>query len=228
MQTLEPIVKPIFLSPLQSKLYEQAKELIKIADYKHVTPEDVIAVCEKESGCNPIFQHEDPLFIANMGAAYEGSKLPRQMIWEAILIKKGPYSGHMAKFRFEPAYWEWSGTQRCNSLQLRIQLSCSFGIGQQMMRWIIPHGKPDEWIAFIENFKADTGMQLKYLLSNLNKLLQKTGNDLDHAYRGYNSGDINSDNLAVLVRAENVVKARNKIREELNSMTSNKTLPQQA
>lgn len=213
MQTLEPTDK---LTYQFLPLYKQCEELIKVNEYKYVTAADAVAIAHQESSGVPVFHYEDPLFVANMGAAYEGSKLPKQMIWEAVLIKKGPFSGQISKFRFEPAYWEWSGTQRCNSLQLRLQMSCSFGLGQQMMRWIVPKGKPEDWTNFIENFKADTEMQLKYLLSNINKLLENNGNDLALAYAAYNSGNAHSKNLAVLARAQSVVSFRDTLAKEIS------------
>src|ERR1700722_16078966 len=194
MTVMEVSAKPISLVPVGSNVQQylnQCKELIKFAGYKSVTPEDAVAVCHQESNLNPIFSHDDPLFIQNIGAAYNESKLPRQMIWEAILIKKGPYSGQMSKFRFEPSYWDWAIKQRCNSLQLMLQMACSFGIAQQMMRWAVTPGKPEEWTAYVENFKADTGLQLKFLIAQLDKFLAGNEGDLFKAYKQYNSGDPN-------------------------------------
>jgi hypothetical protein len=213
--------KPTSQVPVGSniqQLYDQCQLLIKDTDYQYVTACDALAVCEQESVCSPIFEYEDPLFVVNIGAAYEGTKLPKQMIWEAVLIKKGPYSGKIAKFRYEPSYWDWAITQKCNSLQLMLQMSCSFGIAQQMMRWVTTPGKPDEWIAFIENFKADTQMQLRYLLEILDKLLKENDNNLAKAYCGYNSGNSHSEDIVVLSRAERVVNYRDRFKQQFGGI----------
>jgi hypothetical protein len=219
--TLEQSAKPTSRAPVGSKvqqLYDECRELIKSANYQHVAVFDALAVCEQESGCNPVFEYEDPLFVVNIGAAYEGTKLPKQMIWEAVLIKKGPNQGRIAKFRFESAYWDWAQQQRYNSLQIMLLMSCSFGLGQQMMRWVAPK-VPDEANTFAENFKADTSIQLRYLLGNLDKLLAANDNNLAEAYAGYNSGDSHSKDLAVLARAENVVKLRDGFKQQFGETT---------
>lgn len=202
-------------SPPYSDLINQLKGLINPTDYKCVTIADALAVCQQESDCIPVFKVDDPLFAVNLGTAVKTTGLPKTMIGEAITIRKGPYVGQMAKFRLEPSYWDWAQKQRLNSLQMMLMMSCSFGVGQQMMRWAVPAGQVETWTAFVENFKADTGLQLQYLLGNLKKLLDEAEGDLDRAYRGYNSGDINSQNLAVMARAANVVKLRNEIQSAL-------------
>jgi hypothetical protein len=216
MQTLERVDKLILLkSPPYFDLYNQLKTLITSVEYKHVTPEDALAVCQVESQCDPIFRMGDPLFAANLDMVLKTTNLPRQMLGEAILIRKGPLIGQMAKFRFEPTYWTWAQKQKLNSVQLMLMMSCSFGLAQQMTRWIVGENRVEEWTSIVENFKADTGLQLRWLIGNLDKLLANNDNNLVLAYAAYNCGNPHTEDKTVLLRAENVSRIRDGIREQL-------------
>lgn len=180
----------------------------------HIQPADVIAVCLQESTGDPVFHPSDPLYRDNINAAIKETTLPEALLLDALLIKSGPYKGQISKFRFEPSYWLWTKSQQLPSPTLRFLCSCSFGVGQQMMRWVLPPKKTD-WLPFIENFKGDVDVQVTYVMLKLRSLLIQTDGSLYKAYKAYNSGDPNSKDDAVTARALHVKKLRDIVEQQL-------------
>ena len=119
--------------------------------------------------------------------------------------------GQLAKFRFEPGYWKkFPHLDKTD----RFIYSCSWGLVQFMGPNIAP--EPDEQgIAFIKRFMADVDLQLSYAAGMIDQLLVRAKGDVNKAYRGYNSGNVNSDNPAVVARANNVQKLLRQIEEQI-------------
>jgi hypothetical protein len=142
------------------------------------------------------------------------TKLPELLLLQALLINEGPLKGRIAKFRLEPGYWEWSKTQNLPSPTDRFLASCSFGVGQQMMRWVLPL-ETKKWPAVIENFKGSIDVQLSYLITNLRTLLINNNGSILKSYRAYNSGNPNSKDPVVIARALQVKSLKATIEQEL-------------
>lgn len=195
-------------------LYEKVKTMLPPGKYNYVSPAAVIAVCLQESGGVPTFNSSDALFHQNLQAAASVTTLPPTMILDYVKIQEGPLAGQIAKFRFEPGYWVWAGSQGLPSINLRFLCSCSFGVGQQMMRWVLPQNK-DRWEGFVENFKGSLNTQLTYVIETLERLLGETEGDLFKAYKAYNSGTATSVDIQVMRRATRVVELRDKVQEQL-------------
>lgn len=200
------------MTPLP-KIYKQIIARVGNAD-AHIGPADIIAVALQESGGCPVFAPKDDLYRANMDAAMKETTLPEALLLDALIIKSGLYQGQIAKFRFEPGYWAWSKTQGLPSPTLRFLCSCSFGIGQQMIRWVLPADK-NSWPVFIENFKSDTDIQITYLLLKLRTLMIENNGSLRIAYKAYNSGNPQSRDDAVIARALHVAKLRDIVEQQL-------------
>lgn len=126
--------------------------------------------------------------------------------WEVPAVM----AGQLAKFRFEYSYWE-----RYSSLptEKRFLMSCSWGLAQFMGPNIT---KPDK-IDFIRRFRADVPMQLLYAAGMIDELLERTNGDVNRMYRAYNSGDADSEDLAVLARAKSVATSAEQIKSQLGS-----------
>lgn len=190
-------------------LYSKIVNLLPPGRHNYVSPAAVIAVCLQESNGSPTFLLSDAQCKDNLKAAMAITTLPQQLLIDALTIKSGVLAGQIAKFRCEPGYWEWTATKQIPSVSLRFLCSCSIGIGQQMIRWVLPATK-DAWDEFVESFKTNVDIQLEYLIKALEKLLGETEGDLFKAYKGYNSGDIYSTNPDVIERAKHVVALRDK------------------
>lgn len=112
--------------------------------------------------------------------------------------------GQKAKFRFEYGYWE-RFSNIADPIQ-RFRMASSWGMVQFMGPNISGKLAGEEADLFIQRFAADLDMQLLYGAGLLDELLVRARGSMDHAYRGYNSGDVNSDNPDVIARAKNVAK----------------------
>jgi len=190
------------------------KKIPMAPEYKILPPSAVIAVCIQESKGVPTFNEKDELYALNLDAAAKGTKLPPSLLRDAMKIKQGPLTGAVAKFRFEPSYWEWSGKHGLSSPTERFLCSCSIGIGQQMMRWVLPADEK-EWLPFIENFKGNVDTQLSFCIKEMHRLMVATKGDLFRAYKGYNSGNIDSKNADVVRRALRVVNLASIVDKQL-------------
>ena len=180
--------------------------------YHYVTRSAAAAVCLKESGGEPIFSTASAhLLKDNLRAAMTTTGLPEAMILDAMKIRAGALADKTAKFRCEPAYWAWAKTQKLPSATERFQVSCSVGIGQQMLRWVLPPNQQGAWPSLIEQFMSDVDVQIVQLLGHLEALLKQSEGDLLHAYCAYNSGNPKSTDPAVLSRAQRVVSLRDEI-----------------
>jgi Mac 1 len=195
-------------------LYSTIIGMMPPGKYTYATAPAVIAVCMNESGGVPTFNRTEILFQQNMGVAVQTTTLPKQLLEDALKIDDGPLVGQIAKFRFEPGYWDWTKNLGLPSVTLRFLCSCSFGVGQMMMRWILPPDKT-KWEAFIERYKGDVNFQLNYVIETLERWLADSEGDLFKAYKAYNSGKADSTDPAVIQRATHVVALRAEIQHKL-------------
>lgn len=173
---------------------------------KAVTSADVLAVIQKESGGVSHFTGTEPLFKANLRAAQQITGLSEIQILQVVTFPDGPLQGKFYKFRCEPGYWEWASKLRNSwTPQERFLLSCSFGLGQKMARWLVGGGiEPLQWIPFIHKFARDQNLQIQYCAGDLDALLWQARNDKDQrflAFTRYNQGtrDKNKDGKPDLI-----------------------------
>ena len=195
-------------------LLPQIITMLPPGKFQYASPAAVMAVCLQESEGDPTFSLLEKQCEDNLAVAAKATTFDMSLLIGALKIQSGTYQGKLAKFRFEPGYWHWAAGQTTNSTSLRFLISCSLGVGQQMMRWVLPTDEL-EWGRFIERFKSDVGLQLTYVVGSLDKLLGETEGDLFRAYKGYNSGNINSKDPQVILRALHVVELRDKIQQQL-------------
>lgn len=224
-------------------LIAAAKKAVGEKPRRHVTPAHLLAVVQQESGGVPYFIDTKPggLYAANVQMAVEYFKwrkdtktgqrvrvgpfrtgFNRQEIHELITIpgRVGDWiapkdlQGKPAKFRFEYSYWESRKFQHL-SPEDRFYMASSWGLVQFMGPNITGQATTPEAIQFIRRFTADIPMQLLYGAGMLDDLLAQAGGDLHKAYRGYNSGDIDSQQPAVIARADNVVKNYQRIKQQI-------------
>jgi hypothetical protein len=217
-------------------LIAKAKKAVASKPRKFVTPAILCSFVQQESNGVPYFIDHKPgsLFRMNLNAAmkinYRNPKtgkiekvstgLSEKDIRGLITIpnKLGEWEvppamrGQLAKFRFEPGYW-----RKFPQLELhdRFIYSCSWGLVQFMGPNISP--VPDkQGIDFIKRFMADVDLQLMYAAGMIDQLLVKANGDVNKAYRGYNSGNVNSTDPAVIQRATNVQRHLREIEEQFN------------
>lgn len=166
----------------------------------------------QESGGVAIFNPTDKLFKSNLKTAKSISLLPEDKILEIITIpgKVGDFvvpkelAGKVAKFRLEPGYW---AKYKDRDPETRFRMSASWGLTQVMGANIATGSSAN---LNILHFSANIEWQLRKAADMLEKLLILSKGDINKMYRGYNSGNINSLNPAVLLRAAAVEK---KVRE---------------
>jgi hypothetical protein len=181
---------PYFIDTKPGSLYRL--NILGAVKYRHVTDrsDGTRTVQMIETGIRER-EIRDVIMIPPMVEHYQVPKIMR---------------GQLAKFRFEPSYW----VQYPNLAKMdRFLYSCSWGLGQVMA----PHlGQPDALgFNFIRRFMADTDLQLLYAAGMVEELLERADGDVLGAYKGYNSGDVNSENAAVIARAQIVARSAQQI-----------------
>lgn len=210
-------------------LYARAQKAVGAKTRKHVTAEMLVAVVMQESGQSPIFIDTKPggLCAANIKMAVEYYKYKKDPA-TGKKIRIGPFktgfteadvkrmmtipervgsfqtpkelAGKLCKFRFERGYWEKKAYAHLEP-EHRFYMSCSYGLTQHMAMNITR----DLSMEAIKRFMADIDLQLLYGAGTLDSLLTRANGNLLRAYKGYNSGNIDSDNADVIARAGNVV-----------------------
>lgn len=217
-------------------LVAKAKKAVESKPRRYVTPAILCAFVQQESGGCPYFIDHKPgsIFRMNLNAALYikrknvqtgkvekiATGLTEQEIRSIITIpaKVGNWEvpkamrGQLAKFRFEPGYW-----RRYPNLEKldRFIYASSWGLVQFMGPNISRH--PDRaGIDFIKRFMADVDLQLLYSSGMIEDLLLRADGDVNKAYRGYNSGNVNSTDPEVIARANNVQKHLREIEEQFH------------
>lgn len=191
---------------------------------KHVTLPIILAVIDKESSGIPIFNASDPLFGMNisMGVSWidkEGkqfwSGMTRRAIKDAVVIASGPLKGNWAKFRFERGYWdEWAKHQDA-PIEEKFLMACSFGLGQQMIKFVVEKLPPEKRRAAIYAFMGDVNQQIQWVIGNLEGLMART-TDLQLALTMYNAGpNAKATWRAYRVYGGDVLKRLDRIKKEL-------------
>ena len=223
-------------------LLAQARTAVAAKPRKFLTPEILLAFVYQESGGVPYFIDHKPgsLCYANIYSAVgykrtlkkdDGTKqvirvftgLTAMQITKEITLpeKVGNFTvpkvmrGQLSKFRFEPGYFI-KHKKRYPQLSL-IDLflySSSWGLVQFMGPNIVKSPTPEN-LEFIRRFRADPAMQLLYGSGMIDDLLVKTNGNVHHAYRGYNSGDVNSTRADTNERADNVMKLLKSIKGQI-------------
>lgn len=171
-------------------LKAKVEEIIAQRPRKHVRVSDVLAVIDKESGGVPIFRGTEILFKQNLQAASNITHLTTDQIRQAMTIQDGPYKGMISKFRCEPGYWLWA-KRYANAIKKPedlILLSCSFGLGQQMSRWLVTGTPVHEWAATVRKFMGSVSLQIAYCVGNIDSLLVQSNGNRALAFTRYNAG----------------------------------------
>jgi hypothetical protein len=207
-------------------LIANAKKAIAAKPRKYITPAILLAVIMQESGgcCYFLDLKSASQFKMNVYGAMAYNKKDsdgkinriytgfnenniRNMsiidpkIQDFIVNKQ--LVGKIAKFRFEPTYWE-----KYSHLvpETRFIFSCSWGL-PQFMGSNISKVLDDIGALYIKRWRADIALQLETASTFIDELLEQSKGDVNRMYRGYNSGDINSTSPEVIYRADAVEKS---------------------
>ncbi len=167
---------------------QKAKAAIEQRSRRYATWADVLAVAEHESGGVAIFNPTDRQFRDNLAAAAKITGLTKEQIIKAATINNGALKGKIAKFRCEPGYWSWAKTLPAFTPEEKFLLSCSFGVGQQMTRWLVAKTPKPEWISLIHNFMGNVSLQMLWIAGQLDALMVDTKGDKTLAFARYNGG----------------------------------------
>lgn len=175
---------------MDAELILKVKNALADGRRKFVSVADVLAVIDRESEGVPIFRKTDHLFQDNLAAAAKITGVPAAKLANAAIIQGGPYKGSIAKFRCEPGYWDWakSLTNRDWLPEERFILSCSFGLGQKMARWLLTGVAPGDWMSIIRQFMGSDRLQIMYVAGDLERLLADSHGDKALAFTRYNAG----------------------------------------
>jgi hypothetical protein len=166
-----------------------AKTALTAKSRQHVTLADILAVCERESHCVPVFTERDNLYRVNLKAASQITGLAEVDLVKALIIPVGVYKNYVAKFRCEPGYWKWAKEVKGSFTQPeRFLLSCSIGVGQKMTRWLVTGTPKQQWIPGIKHFMGSVATQLLYVAGDLDRLIDISSGDRKLAYTRYNAG----------------------------------------
>lgn len=201
-------------------LKTKVEEILGQRPRKHVRVSDTLACIDKESGGVPIFRGTEILFKQNLRAAEKITGLTTEQIRSAMIIQDGPYKGFIAKFRCEPGYWQWA--QRYAKVfkpEELLLLSCSFGLGQKMSRWLLTGMPVHEYLPFIRKFMGSVSLQIVYCIGDLDSLLVQSGGNRPLAFTRYNAGPSATDKNPAYKAYGLVVDAKaKKLEQDLKEM----------
>lgn len=196
-------------------LIAAARKAVASKPRRFVTPAHVVAVAMQESHGVPTFTPWEAQYRANLRAAINITKMNEGEIRKLIIIPvavngwKVPTMlvNKFAKFRCEPGYWK-----RFRDLPAadRFYMSCSWGLGQLMGAHL-----PDA--NAVRRFLADVPQQVLWVAGMMDQLLISSHGDLKRAYAGYNSGDIDCQDRAVLHRCDEVEKYFEQAEKQIQS-----------
>ncbi|HEY9792076.1 MAG TPA: hypothetical protein V6D22_16840 [Candidatus Obscuribacterales bacterium] len=221
-------------------LISLAKKAVALKERHFITPAILLAVVNQESHCANLFIDTKPggqyalnvqdaithkvrdktgKVINKIATGLKESEI-RQFItlpdqidgWQ---VPK-EFAGQKSKFRFEYGWWQHAAYTKLPK-QERFALSTSWGLVQFMGFNIVGNsGKTgDEAIKLIQRFAADVLMQLEYAAGTLDTLLIRANGDVFKMYKGYNSGDVDSEDPAVIARAKAVAASAIQIDTEI-------------
>lgn len=219
-----------------------AKKAVDSKPRHFVTPAILLAVVDQESHCANLFIDTKPgsMYALNMQDAIihkvrdktgkvinrisTGLKESEIRQWitlpETIDGWQVPreFAGQKSKFRFE--YGWWKHYANISNREERFRLSSSWGLVQFMGFNVVGNsGKTGEAaIKMIQRFAADVPEQLLHAAGTFDDLLVRAHGDVLRAYKGYNSGDVDSENSAVIARAQAVAAGAIKIQEYLKGV----------
>jgi hypothetical protein len=191
-----------------------------------VTIADVLAVIMKESSGVPTFTGKEALYRANLRAAdgwrengtWRSTDTTEQEIAQAFIIPDGPLKGLRAKFRFERSYWyKWALplAQEHKSLFTPtdlVVLSSSVGLGQQMIRYVVEHHKPQDMLAAARRFMGDVAEQIRWVIGNLQRIHNE---DKQLMFARYNLGSAKINGFTYWHYGKDVLASSEKIEEWL-------------
>ena len=189
------------------------KKAVAAKPRKHVTTSDVVAVAMQESHGVPTFTPWDVQFKLNLRTAVRVTGMSEADIRKLIIIPadvngwKTPaiMVDKFAKFRLEPSYW---GVNRELENADRFYKSCSWGLGQLM-------GVHLSDTAHIRRFMADVSDQALWIAGMIDSLMTASDGSLFRAYKGYNSGNTESQNKDVIARANSVCIFKNQVEAQI-------------
>lgn len=201
-------------------LKSKVEEILKSRTRKHVRVSDALAVIDKESGGALIFRGTELLYRQNLAAAERITGLTKEQILKAVTIQDGPYKGMISKFRCEPGYWAWAKRYaKALKPEEMFLLSCSFGVGQKMSRWLVTGIAVHDWIPVIRKFMGSLSLQIAYCVGDLDNLLAGANGDRPLAFTRYNAGpSATVKNPAYKPYGEHVAGKAKKFEEELKNV----------
>lgn len=186
---------------MDAALISKVKEVLAARPRKHVRLSDVLAVIEHESHGSAIFRTTDLQYQQNLNAAAKITGMSSDAIRKAAVIQSGPFKGCIAKFRCEPGYYAWAKTlkNRPWTAEEKFLLSCSFGLGQKMMRWLVSGTAPGDWMSIIRQFMGSVNLQIAYCAGDLEQLIARYG-DREVAFTCYNAGHDRDEDYWIAAR----------------------------
>jgi len=165
------------------------EEVHKQRPRKYVSVADVLACIEHESHGVSTFNSHDQQFRDNLAAARKITGLSDAQIVAAVTINQGPLIGKLSKFRCEPGYYTWAkGFGAKFTPEEKLLLSCSFGLGQKMARWLLTGLQQKEYMPTIRQFMSSQKTQIMYCIGDLDQLMVGTKGDKTLAFARYNAG----------------------------------------
>lgn len=156
-----------------------------------VPPEVVLAVCQRESMCNPFFCKCDKLFTENLDAMARCTGLRKDLLTKKLSVEGPGGMVQISKFRFEPTWWSLlTAESKFKDLDPyeKALLSCSLGIGQKWSFALVQKMDGPERDLYLKHFMLDPAMQIRTLIGDLHSCITASGGDWELALTRYNSG----------------------------------------
>lgn len=178
--------------PLRSTIVASiAYQLLSLKPLTPVTLADLLAVMQSETGRDGWFCAWCGPFKANLKVVTDNYKITEADWTATIRGIDGQAKGLIPKFRLEPSYMGWAKQAHDGIVFSPIQqaqLSCSWGLGQQMARWYLASYDSREWMPRLVQFRESPELQIRQLISALEVLLTHAHGNRELAYTRYNAG----------------------------------------
>lgn len=180
-------VQPLLSTALASVAYRE----LSLKPRSPVTLADILSISQSETGRDPWFCSWCGPFTSNLKVVIDNYRITEADWTATIRGIDGEARGLLPKFRLEPSYMAWA-KQPHNGIVFspiqQAQLACSWGVGQQMARWLLYPYDSREWIPRLVEFRQSVNLQVRQLISVFEPLLIHAHGNRELAYTRYNAG----------------------------------------
>lgn len=172
-------------------VYRRAAAAMDATQSKTVCIPEVLAVCLRETSCNPWFTENEPLLKENLVEMEKKSACSRTAFMNEIIFRSSTGVLTVPKFRFEQSWFYEvvrAGRWKNQSLAQKVALSCSWGIGQKEAEAIVSRDKTGEPMRCLKQFRENLDLQIMQVFIDLAEIKAMDPLNRPLMFSRYNAG----------------------------------------